>query len=71
MLDTIKGRMKNMFVLNDHVEKSFELLKEKIDTVILVLPRFEKLFIIECDARNMVIGAVLSQEEKLVAFHSK
>ena len=38
MLDTIKGRMKNMFVLNDHANKSFELLKEKIATEpILVL----------------------------------
>ena len=49
MLDTIKGGMKTKFVWNDHANKSFELLKEKIATQpILVLPIFERFLTIEC-----------------------
>ena len=69
MLDTTKRGMKTKFVLNDHANKSFELLKKKISTLVLVLPRFEKLLTIECDASNVEIGVVLSQEGKPVSFH--
>ena len=68
MLDTIKGRMKNMFVLNDHANKSFELLKEKITTLFLVLPRFENLSTIECDASNVAIGSVYKHRGKMSSF---
>ena len=58
--------------MNEHANKSSELLKEKIATQpILVFPSFERLFIIECDASNVAIGVVLSQDGKPISFHSK
>lgn len=39
--------------------------------LILVLPSFDKLFIIECDASNIVVGAVLNQEGRPATFFSE
>lgn len=41
------------------------------NTPILALLDFKKLFIIECDAIHVGIGAFLSQEEKLMKFFSE
>lgn len=72
MLDTIKGGMKNKFIWNEHANKIFELLKEKMYTqLVLVLPSFEKILTIECDSNNVAIGVILSQEGKIVAFNFK
>ena len=48
---------------------TFELLKGKvIEALILVLPNFDKVFEVECDASNMEIDIVLSQDRKPIVF---
>ena len=50
----------------------FETLKQKVvESPILVLPDFNKVFQVECDASGNAIGFLLSQEGKLVAFFSE
>ena len=37
----------------------------------MVLPSFEKPIVVECDASNIVVGVVLSQEGKPIVFFSE
>jgi len=71
MLDTIK-KASQPFRWTHAAERSFQLQKKKIiERLILRLPDFKKLFQVHCDASDMAIGAVLSQEDKPVAFFSE
>jgi len=47
-------------------------LKQKVtNALILSLSNFQKVFEVECDAFNIGIGVVLSQDNKSIAFYSE
>jgi hypothetical protein len=71
MMDTVKKRHKS-FHWTTEAEKSFNLLKRKItEQPNLVLLDFQKTFQVKCDANGYAIGAVLSQEDRPVAYFSE
>jgi hypothetical protein len=71
MMDTVKKRHKSFHWIEE-VEKSFNLLKKKItEQPILVLLDFSKTFQVRCDTSGFAIGAVLSQDDRLVTYFSE
>lgn len=72
VLDTIKGGLKTKFKWTEQVDKAFQMLKQEVATKpILLLPTFDKLFTLECDASGIAVGGVLSQEGRPMAFFSE
>lgn len=58
---------KNKFLWSDKATAAFEELKDRMTkTLILKLPDFRKTFVVETDASNVGIGAVLTQEGHLI-----
>ena len=53
------------------VDKSFNLLKQKVVEPILSLPNFNKVFQVDCDASGTTIGDFLSEEGRPNAYFSE
>lgn len=63
---------KDDFLWSTQVEKAFDTLKDALTTTpILALLDFNKDFVIECDASNGGIGAILSQDCHSITYLSK
>lgn len=63
---------KGEFVWNQEATQSLETLKKALSSApVLTLPDFSKSFVIETDASNNGIGAVLMQDNHPIAFLSK
>lgn len=60
---------KNSFTWTDDSSLAFEKLQAALsDTPVLALPDFSEPFVVECDASEAGIGAVLLQKERPIAF---
>ena len=70
-------RKEKAFLWTEECQKAFSILKNKLITPpILSYPKMDKTFVIECDASDFAIGAVLSQPdengmENVIAYGSK
>lgn len=62
----------SIFTWNEETKTAFQLLKHKlVEAPVLQLPDFTKTFIVDTDACDTGVGAVLQQDEHPVAYMSK
>lgn len=60
------------FIWTQHHQEAFDTLKQSlISAPVLVMPDFQKMFVVETDASDRGIGVVLMQDHHPVAFLSK
>jgi hypothetical protein len=60
---------KNVFHWTPTVEQAFTELKQAMCTThVLVAPNFNKTFVVESDASGTVIGSILTQDGRPLAF---
>jgi hypothetical protein len=72
LLWKLSNRVNNHFKWTKVADRSFKLLKKKIiENPILALPSFDKFFQVEIDASGTTIGAILSQEQRPIAYFSE
>lgn len=77
LTELIKSRKKRQSIQwNTEAEKSFKALKKALSTTpILDTPDFKKPFVVQCDASDVGLGAVLTQgegdEEKVICYASR
>lgn len=63
---------KGDYVWTKEADASFEIIKEKLsETPVLTFPNLDKLFQVDSDVSDVGIGAVLSQEDRLIAYFSE
>lgn len=63
---------KDNFKWDEKATATFDQLKKTMmETPVLCLPDFSKIFVVETDASNVGIGGVLMQKGHPVAFFSK